>query len=221
MSDPTPPPSGDIRNGIRDWADDSGMLGNAQYGDCVIAAFEQLRKCHEVANGSNWKKILWRLGFKPPHTKYAIEIYAEYLATLGEKPSPTNGVDPGAFLTWAQSKGMVSNWGQITSSAGPGQLFAASDLPTVESAMLAHDGCILTVTLTPDAYQAQAEAGGHWTYSPTDPNQQPKNGLFHAIAMVAYSLNWITAVTWCFQVYISPQLFSQFCWGAFWFDLPS
>lgn len=205
------PPSGDIRGGIRDWADDGGDLGNTQFGDCDVAAFEQLRKCHEVANGSNWKKIIWKLGFKPPHTKYTIDIYAEYLATLGEKPSATNGVDPAAFFAWAQTKGMIKDWGQLTQPL-------PLDQDAVKQLMLAHDGCILGVTLTPDAYQAQAFSGGHWTYGST-PNLQPKAGLFHAIALVAYSPEWFTAVTWCFQVYLSPEWFTNCVWGAYWFDL--
>lgn len=206
---------GDVRGGIRDWADDKGDLGNTQFGDCVVAAFEQLRKCHEVISANNAKKVLYRLGFKPPHTPYTIDIYAEYLATLGEKPSATNGVNPGGFLPWAQGKGLLKEWGSVPPS---GPTFSLTDLPNVEQAMLDHHGVILGVTLTPDAYQAQAIPGGKWVTG-AGKNFQPAPGLFHAIALVDYTPEWLGAVTWCFQVKISPEWFSTCCWGAWFFDL--
>jgi hypothetical protein len=209
------PSSGDIRHGIRDWADDSGDLGNNEYGDCVVAAFEQLRKCHEVKNGSNWRKILYQLGFKPPHTPYTIEVYAEYLATQGLTPSATNGVDPASFLPWAQSKGMLKEWGSVPPS---GATFTSGDSAVLEAAMLAHDGLILGVTLTPSAYGSQAKPGGKWIVNST-PTYQPKPGLFHAIALVEYNPTWLCAVTWCFQVYLSPEWLETCAWGAWYFDL--
>src|ERR1035438_5905559 len=132
----TAPATADVRGGIRNWG---GALGNEVDGDCVAAAFEQLRKTHEVTKASSFKKVVYKLGFRPPHENYTLAVYTEFLATQGMLPGPDAGIDPDQFFPWLLSKGMVKDWGKVP----------VSDVDACKQAVVDHHGCLLTVPLTP------------------------------------------------------------------------
>src|ERR1035438_822129 len=181
----TAPATADVRGGIRNW---NGALGNLDLGDCVIAAFEHLRMTHEVTSASTFKKVLYRLGFRPPHAPYTVEVYTEYLATQGETPGPNAGVDPQSFFTWAKSKGMVKDWGSL----------ACTDVEGVKQAMITHHGCLLTVDAS-TLSSAEEIPDGIW-------NTTTKSaGSDHAIALVKYNPEYWSAVTWGFIILMTQE----------------
>jgi hypothetical protein len=189
----------DVRGGITNW---DGALGNIDYGDCVIAGFEHLRMTHEVATASTFKKVLYKLGFRPPHAPYTVEVYTEYLATLGETPGPNAGVDPQGFLTWAKSKGMVKDFGSVITS----------DIYTAEQAMIDHDGLMLLVDAS-NLTAAEESSNAVWDAS------TPSSGADHCIALVKYDPKYWYAVTWGFIVRLTQNYVTNATFGAFWFDL--
>ena len=200
----TAPSSYDVRGGIRNW---ESALGNEWLGDCVIAAVEQLRKCHNVTSASTWRKILYRLGFRVPHEAYSIQIYTEYLATIGEKPGPTVGVDPQAFFVYAKAKGLIKDFGTVD----------VSNLDAIKQAMVDHRGCLLELDLTPDAYVAGSVPGARWLIG-NGPNYVPSPKFEHAIALVEYNVSTYACVTWGFLVYLTPDFFAKCVQGCWWFE---
>ncbi len=177
----TPPLTYDVRGGIRNWHG----LGNFQYGDCVIAAFEHLRMVKGVANDSSWRKLLYQTGFRPPHTPYSVEIYAEYLATQGEKPGGNVGVDPASFLAWAESKNLILGWGEISQP---------KNRDSLHQAMVDYTGVLTCVELTTNSYD-NWNNGKAWDVGP-GPNDQPNPNLAHATALVRYGIEQDAVVTW-------------------------
>ena len=174
----TLPTHADLRRGITAWQ----PLGNLGLGDCTIAAYEHINMVHNVAASSWWKRLAYVAGYRPPSNQYAISEYADYLATVGEKPGPSTGVDPSSFLAWEEQKGRVKNWQYYpTTTAG------ASD--TVRQVMLQWNGCIVGLFLTERAYNAR----GAWVLEPGD---TPLFSLSHAVAMVAYAGDMNGIVTW-------------------------
>ena len=200
----TPPLHADVRGGIRNWG---GALGNLVDGDCVIAGFEQLRKCHAVTSASTWRKVLYRVGFRPPHKAYTVQIYAEYLSTVGLTPGPTSGVYPNLFFAWAQTQGLIKSWGAVD----------VTDTAAMQEAMATHHGCLLTLALTPQAYGSAAIPGGRWVTGTTK-NYKPNPNIQHAIAMVEYNPAWWACVTWGDLVYLSPPFVSECVNGCYWFE---
>lgn len=193
----------DVRGGIRNWG---GALGNYLDGDCVIAGFEQLRKTKNVTAASTWRRVLYRLGFRPPHEAYTIAVYSEYLATVGEKPGPTVGVDPGAFFTWAKAKGLVKDFGSVE----------VTNREVVEQAMIDHRGLLLVLNLTRGSY-TYAKPGALWNLGPA-PQGVPDPQLGHAIALVAYDQAVYNCVTWGLVVRLTPEYFAACVYGAWYFD---
>ncbi len=180
----------DVRHGIRRW----GGMGNFVFGDCVIAAFEHARMVKGTAQASSWQRLLWRVGFRPPHTPYAIGIYAQYLATLGEKPGPAQGVDPALFLPWAESKGLIKAWGTV--NADPHFIDAQGrDMRArLRDATAAYNGVMLSISLTENAYR-DYNLQTPWDVGP-DPADQPDYALGHETLMVVSGPNDDAVVTW-------------------------
>lgn len=174
----TLPTHADLRHGIANWL----PLGNLGYGDCTIAAYEHINMIHNLATTSWWKRLAYRIGYQPPSNAYAISEYAAYLATVGEKPSPVNGVNPDDFLAWEQKQGRVNSY-----QFYPTTTANASD--TIREVMLQWNGCMVGLLLTERAYEAQ----GAWVLEPGD---TPSINLAHAVAMVAYSNDMNGIVTW-------------------------
>jgi hypothetical protein len=172
----TLPATADVRGGIRNW----GMLGNDVNGDCVCAATEHLEMVHNLATTSSWKKLLYRLGFKPPSTKFTLELYTEFLATLGEKP-PETGINPEQWFPWLLTKGIITEWQAV-----------ALDAPSVQQALIDWKGCLIALMLTDHAYQ-YTFTKEPWEMLPGDV-PDPKNG--HAVALVSYNQTDYGVVTW-------------------------
>lgn len=208
----TAPVSADVRGGIRNWL---SAYGNLVDGDCVVAAFEQLEKCHNVQAASTWKKILYRLGFKVPTTGMALADYTDYLATLDEKPGPTMGIDPEGFFAWAKSTGRITDWGIVLADAS--SPLGANSTEMVKEAMIAHRGCLIVLTLTEQSYVSASIPGGRWVTG-VGSQYQPNPKLQHAIALVEYNTGWLACVTWGFLVYLSPSFFAQCVSGCYWFE---
>lgn len=172
----TTPLSGNVTGGIRNF----GALGNDEDGDCVDAAVEHIVMCKSTTMASRWKKILYYLGYKPPSTKYTLALYAEYLATLGEKPGPETGVDPGSYLAWLLAQGDITSWGIIKPEAA-------------NQAILDYRGILAAVALTTNSYEGKP--GALWIVGP-NAKDQPNPQLGHGIAIVEYTPTEYTCVTW-------------------------
>ena len=202
----TAPATADVRGGIRNWG---GALGNEVDGDCVAAAFEQLRKTHEVTKASSFKKVVYKLGFRPPHENYTLAVYTEFLATQGMLPGPDAGIDPDQFFPWLLSKGMVKDWGKVP----------VSDVDACKQAVVDHHGCLLTVTLTPACVGSEAIPNGIWTVDSTNKNTTLNPQWGHGIAWVKYNPIYDICVTWGFIVNLTPEFWAAAVNGVYWYDL--
>lgn len=179
----------DVRNGIRKW----GGMGNFLDGDCTIAAFEHIRMVKATTGASSWQKLIYQAGFRPPHTPYALEVYTQYLATLGEKP-PNAGVDPASFLTWAQEHKMITAWGSINIDKTFVDANGFGMRDRLHQAMINYRGVMLSVELTLNAcnYYQKPQP---WHIG-TGPNDQPNAAFAHETALVAYTPDLDEVVTW-------------------------
>lgn len=169
------PDSANVTGGIRNF----GVLGNDVDGDCVVAAVEHIVMCKSVQKASKWKHVLYRLGFKPPSTKFTLALYAKYLLTLSEKPGPETGVDPGSFFAWLLAQEMITSWGIVT----PDQC---------DQAIIDYRGVLAAICLTTDNYE-NVGPKGIWEVGP---NNQPNPQLGHGIALVEFTQTLYTCVTW-------------------------
>lgn len=190
----TLPTAYDVRNGNRRW----GSLGNFYTDDCTIAAFEHLRMVKATTSASSWQKLIYQVGFRPPHTPYTLEIYSQYQVGVGEKPSHTTGVDPGSFFPWAKEQGLILDWGRVTIDTqwndtfpNPGGL---SNVDRLHQAMIDYRGVLLEAFLTPNAYHNWSEPRA-WDVGPA-PGDTPSEGLGHATALVQYGPANDGVVTW-------------------------
>lgn len=177
----------DCRKGIKQWL----PLGNLNFGDCTVAAYLHVLMMHNLATTSSWEKLLYRIGFTPPTNKIAVEDYTAFLATLGERPSGTQGVDPGAFLTWRQSVGEIKGWMQLP----------AIDSNSLREAMIQYNGVMLSLELTNRAYSTPM-GRGPWVFLQGD---TPNPMLGHEIAMVAYNNNLDFVITWGYMTGMTEE----------------
>jgi hypothetical protein len=194
-----PPANYDLRRGIgnRIWQ----WLGNDRFGDCTVAAYLHLCMVHNIAASSSWKKLLYRAGYRPPHDPFAVVLYTEFLATLNEKPSGTQGVDPFTFFTWLKVKGIIQDFQQIDITA-PGE-------DAMHQAMIDWSGCLLALNLTTYAFDT-ALNGKAWDVRPGD---VPAFG--HAVALVEYGPLNDAVVTWG-QIQSMTRAFTKECVYACW-----
>ena len=184
----TIPDTYDARRGLRNW----GMFGNNVDGDCIVVAIENLRMLHNVAAASTWKRFMYRLGFRPPHTPFVLQEYADFLLTQGEKPSPSTGVDPLQFFTWLKVTKKIDDFQQIIIGQNNNIFYDEKKNDLIREACVGWNGCLLTLYLTKHAYDTGLEHKP-WSLLTTDP---PSYSLAHAVAMVAYSKTSNAVVTW-------------------------
>lgn len=192
----------DLRRGIgnRTWS----WLGNDRFADCTVAAYLHLCMVHNLAAASTWQKLLYRLGYRPPHDPFAVELYTEFLSTLSEKPSGTQGVDPFTFFTWLKSKGIIEDFAQIDITGSNGE-------DAIHQAMVDWNGCLLVLLLTTYAFDNYWN-GKAWDMRPGD---VPNPALAHAIALVEYGPLQDAAVTWA-QIQSMTRAFTKACVYACW-----
>lgn len=172
----------DCRRGIRRWF----SFGNYVWGDCTVAAYMHIVMVHMLASSSSWQRLLYRLGFNPQIDLKPVEEYTQFLATLNEKPSGTQGVDPGQFLAWEQSRGRVTEWQFIQVHTGGNM----EDI--IHQAMVDWEGTILCLDLTLRAYNNGTNRGP-WELEPGD---TPDPTLGHSIALVEYGPKYNDIITW-------------------------
>lgn len=170
---------------IRRW----GTLGNFVDGDCTVAAYYHCVMALNVLNGSTFKRILYRLGFKVPGDKFALAKYTEYLATLNEKPSAETGVAPDGWLNWIKAQGQIFDWLQLPVQQGPLLLET-----TLRSALDNFGAVMLVGQLSLNNYNNYGPRFV-WKYGP-EPQYQPDPSLGHAMAYLDYTQNTDLAVTW-------------------------
>ena len=169
----------DLRRGIRSWQ----ALGNLTNNDCTVAAYMHLTMVHNLAAASSWQRLLYRVGFRPPHNAYATAEYVDFLRIHGMPRS--SGVDPAQFLAWEQSKGRVLDY-QTIDISGPDPNAA------IRQAMVDWDGCLLALEMTEEAYQIGTSRGA-WILKA---GQVVEPTLAHAVALVAYTPTMNAFVTW-------------------------
>lgn len=180
----------DVRNGIRRWR----SMGNFIDGDCVIAAFEHLRMVKGVSTASTWQKLAYQVGFRPPHTPYALAIYAKYLATQNQQPGPDVGVDPNTFFPWAKEQKLIIDWGTVNVDRTFVDANGLSMRDRLHQAMINYRGVMTSISLTQNAYQ-NYQSSAPWDVGP-DPADQPDPALGHETALVAYGPQLDAVVTW-------------------------
>lgn len=175
----------DFTGGLRVY----GWKGNGNFGDCTVAALENLRTVKATTSASRVEKILYHVGFRPPGDRYTIEVYADYLATLGEKPGGDVGVDPGGFLEWCrthQPESLIIAWARI-------DLISDADA-TMRSLALQYTGAMVTLELTPNTYR-NFFTPVPWDVGPT-PGDQPSGALSHEVALVRATEKYDVIATW-------------------------
>lgn len=170
------PSSANVTGGIRNF----GELGNDVDGDCVCAGTEHNVDCKGTTLASRWRKIKYLLGFKPPSSVYTVELYTEFLATLGEKPGPDMGIYCSQWFPWLKAKGLIVDWGMVKGD--------------LRQAMIDYRGIVLTLELTQNAWQ-YFPSGKPWDVGP-NPNDQPSPSLGHAVMLCEYTPDLLTVVTW-------------------------
>ena len=203
------PPSADVTGGIPNRS--LKMYGNAIYGDCVVAAYYHIEMFKNIARGSSFKKLLWKLGFHCPTNQDAVAEYTAYLVTQGQTPGPDVGVNVDSFLNWQVTQGNVVAWSQVDTWS-PG----AED--RIHQAMIDFRGVILAGDLTPNAY-ANYGPGTMWSTGRT-PGDVPSPNLGHAVALDHYTPQYDEVVTWGYRQRMTPE-FLQLFNGAFVFLLES
>lgn len=176
----------DLRRGIKNWQG----LGNVIEGDCTVAAYEHVNMVHNLATSSWWKRLAYQAGYRPPTNQYALDEYAAFLSTLGERPSPTTGVDPNAFLTWEQNQGRITEWESYDFNSNA--LQSANKNDVIRQVTSDWTGCLIGLELTNRAYRI-GNGPGAWTL---DAGDTPNPHLAHAVAGVGYGLDNIIIVTW-------------------------
>jgi len=199
----TLPLHADVRNGIRRW----GMLGNDTYGDCVEAALAHIEMCKATANASSWKKLLYRIGFKPPTPAWTVGLYSSYLTSVGETLKQDPGTMPPLFFAWMKSQGYIIDWGFV------GQPPSIGSEDRVHQAMSDYRGLLLTVTLTLDAYN-NFFGRTPWSIGP-NPNDQPDPSLQHAVALVAYGPQRDTVISWARTKSVTRPFMADCANGAY------
>jgi len=165
---------------IRRW----GGLGNLIDGDCTVAAYYHVIMALNVLNGSSFKKIIYRLGFRVPGTKFALKEYTAYLATLGQKPGPESGVAVDGFLNWQKAQGNVLGWAYVVPAG------ATLTESALRAALDNFGGVILAGDLTSTAYNQMANP---WVLNAGD---VPNPNLGHAVAFLDYNDTVDRIVTW-------------------------
>ena len=198
------PLSYDATGGIRRW----NSLGNLIDGDCVVAAYYHVNTCKSVTSLSTFRKLLFRLGFKPPTNKLALAEYTAFLATLGEKPSPTQGIYPNQFLDWLKAQGSIVEWAQVDAVNSGSETI-------VHQAMCDFRGVMLAGLLTSRSYTQNI--GKLWN---VEPAEQPDPSLGHAVALVKYTPNIDTIVTWGYAQNMTPAYRGLCFTSAFVWALP-
>jgi hypothetical protein len=176
------------------------MLGNDVDGDCVVAATEHLEMVHHLAVTSTWKKLLYRLGFKPPSTKFTVALYTKFLASLGEK-GPLTGIYPGQWFPWLKAQGIITDWKEIP-----------TDAVEIKQAMIDWKGCVLSLALTSYAYN---NTFGNVPWEIRGPEDTANPNLEHAVALVTFDETDYGVVTWGRMKSMTDQFFSTCvngCW---------
>ena len=175
IEDVAVPTSGDVTNGVTSW----GMLGNNQYGNCGVAAFEHLCMAKAATNG------VYASDFVVPTMQSTVDLYFAYGADQGEGPNADEGVENATWLSWLFKKNLIEGYAEID-VASPG----AAD--RVHAAMNQFGGVLVGVQLTADAEQLFG-AGQPWT---TANGETPQANMGHDVALVKYDENGDTFVTW-------------------------
>jgi len=171
------------------------MLGNDTNGDCVVAATEHLEMIHHLATTSSWKRLLYRLGFKPPSTKFTLALYNEFLKSQGQ--APNTGIDPANWFVWLKANGIITDYKQVS-------------LDAVEQALIDWKGCLLGLELTPTAYNGTF-GNVPWEIGPGD---VPNPNLFHAVALVTYNTTDYGCVTWGRMKSMTNEFFTTCAFGC-------
>ncbi len=174
-----------ISGGIRRW----GWKFNDSLGICVPASVEDLRTAKATTARSTWRRVLYVLGFRPPGDFYTRVLYVQYLATLGEKPGPTMGVDPGSFLAWMKANGHIIEWANVPVLPGS----SAADQAAQAGAQ--YRGAILTINLTENMYANDFYSRRPWGIDGNG-GDVPLPTLSHEIALVRTTESANVIATW-------------------------
>ncbi len=189
----------DFTGGLRRY----GWKGNNVDGDCVVASLEDLRMAKATAAASTIEKILYHVGFRPPGDAYTLDIYAQYLATLGEVPGPDVGVYVDGFLRWCiahQPAPLVLAWGRVDLSQDVDA--------TIRALALQYTGAMLTIELTYNSW-ANFFQRTPWDVGPTS-QDQPSPALWHEVALVRATADYDVVATWD-QNKLATPAYMQLC----------
>jgi hypothetical protein len=171
------PSNANVTGGIRNF----GELYNQIDGDCVCAATGHNSDCKGTTLASRWQNIKYLLGFKPVTAHFTLGLYTSFLKSLGEAPGPDMGVNCQQWFPWLKENNFIVEWGMVNYKT-----------TALKQAMIDYRGVVLTLSLTPNAYQ-NFPSGEPWEVGPGD---QPDPSLGHAIMLCEYTPELLTSVTW-------------------------
>ncbi len=196
----------DLRRGIKVW---NWYLNNV-YGDCVVAAYLHILMVKHLSTASTWKRLLYKLGWQPPSSLFALQTYRDYLATNHQTPGPDVGIDPESFFAWLKATGQITDYGQTDMSAGVDANGLTRE-DRMHADMIAYNGLLLALSLTNRAYD-DFYFNEPWEILPGD---VPNPALGHAVALVVYGPQMDGVVTWDRMKSMTRQ-FVEVCVGAAW-----
>ncbi len=199
------PPSADVTGGIPNRS--LKTYGNIAYEDCVIAAAYHIEQFKNVAKGSSFKKLLWRLGFHVPTNQMAIKEYGTYLAS--QKSPPNAGVVASTYLNWKVARGDFAAWSQVDT-------WSQGSEERLHQAMIDFRGVILAGDLTLNSVNTRQT----WTIG-TSSADEPNPNFGHAVALCHYTPQFDECVTWGYRQRMTREFRSLVFGGAFVFLLNS
>ena len=172
----------DITEGVHTY----GWKGNRRFGDCVEVAFEDLRQLKYLHNENEVARLWADVHGIPGRAHLTFSLYAQYLATLGEKPSPTIGSSPTGFLAWCYQHGLINEWASIE--------LGTDRVSAVTEAADTYHGAMLTLMLTADMYQGFDDHVPWGT--PLGYGETPLPQFTHEVALVRATPDYLVVATW-------------------------
>jgi hypothetical protein len=187
-----PPPSFSVTKGVTKGLN---MLGNDEYGDCVVAATEHARMFKALVSFANGVMTFLE-GFRPPHAPYCETLYWAFGISQGEPgPHPDNGCDPASWFAWFFKQRLCDAFGQPNWEVNVDNVWQA-DLTVIKNSIVTFGGVMGSFAL-PVAFQGQFNVVP-FSYEPG----QPMANDGHEMFITGYD--------------DATQLFEVCTWGVIW-----
>lgn len=188
---PTPPAKAGHQNLVLDW---EGMLGNDQYGDCVLA-------------GAAHETILWNDEAKQSVLFDEKSVLSDYSAVTGFNPNDPNtdqGTDMQVAASYRRKTGVVDASGKRHQVAAYLAL-TAGDATQLKQAIYLFSNVGIGIKF-PKSAMAQFNAGKPWSVV----SKSPIEGG-HYVPAVGYDSKYVYVVTWGKLQPMTWGFFKKYC----------